>query len=181
MLGWDQPPDDEDPMTYRAAEGRAGRVPYEVGFLADVIPSSPVLDTAAYSSGDVIAETTEIQKAMRFDGGTGQLSTLTLIDVANQGAALDIWLLSSPAVMGTKNSAPSLNAAGAREVLDIVRVSALDYVTANSMKVACLRPMSKLRADQGSKSIYYAIVSNGSTPTYGAADALMLRFGIDQD
>lgn len=68
------------------------------------------LDTSAYSIGDVLTDTLEIDNMVRVNDGTGIFTSVTLIDEDDQGVAMTLVVLDANVSLGTKNSAPSISA-----------------------------------------------------------------------
>ena len=114
----------------------ANPVPVPGGALIDVTLS---LDTSAYASGDVLADTQEIANAMRVIDGTAILESLILLDEDDQGVALDLYFFNANVAMGTENSAPSISDANARNLLGKVAGATGDYTDLGGVKVVCLR------------------------------------------
>ena len=79
----------------------ANPVPVPGGALIDVTLS---LDTSAYASGDVLADTQEIANAMRVIDGTAILESLILLDEDDQGVALDLYFFNANVAMATELS-----------------------------------------------------------------------------
>lgn len=71
-----------------------------------VITVTPVLDTSAYASGDLLFDSTEIANAVRVVGGTAILQSITLLDKADQGVAFTLLFANAATDFGTLNAAP---------------------------------------------------------------------------
>lgn len=139
------------------------------------------LETSAYSSGDVIADTQVITDALRVVGGTGTLQSLHVYDQDDQKAAFTVYLLRSNVSMGTENSAPSITDANALEILGWVSIAVGDYQDLGGVSVAqgIFSPFVLKSAD-ASRDLYVAVVNGTGTPTY-TASGVKLQFGISQD
>lgn len=137
------------------------------------------VDTNAYASGDLIADTQEIDGAVVGVGGVAVLDSITLIDEADQGVALYLVFLNASTSMGTENSAPNISDANATaKILGHVAIAATDYVDVGGAKVATKSNLGLvLQAAATSDSLYVAIVNSTGTPTY-AADDLTALFGL---
>lgn len=138
------------------------------------------LDTNAYASGDVLADTQAVTGAFRTSGGRAELQSLTVIDEDDQGVAFDVWFFGSNVSLGTENGAPDISDANAREVLGFVSVVTGDYKDLGGVKVACLRNLAlPLQAAAGSRDLYVGLINGSGTPTFSAS-GLRLRLGIVQ-
>jgi hypothetical protein len=163
---------------------RDGDVPHvgKVGGATTVAAVTLSIDTAAYASGDLIADTQIVEGALRLTNGTGVLQSLVLVDRADQGVALDVYFLDSSVTMGTENSAPSISDDNAGSILGVVSLTTSDYNDLGGARVGHKENIGiVLKAASGTDDIYVAVVNGTGTPTYGAADALRLRLGILQD
>lgn len=167
---------------YGTARARAPFV-QNVGTLSTLVKTTPVLDTSAYASGDVLVETTEIANAVSEAGGTAELQSLVVVDQDDtaSGFAMDVWILASNVAMGTKNSAPSISDANALEILGFVSIAAADFKDLGGVKVASINNIGIIcKAAAGSTSLFFAVVNGTSTPTLTAA-GVKFNFGFRQD
>ena len=140
------------------------------------------VDTSAYASGDLIADTLALSSAFRVSDGSGVLQSLCLIDKAAQGVALYVVLLSSTTSLGTVNAAPNISDANAVNILGVVSIGTSDYVTVSGTKVATIRNIGlPIKAISGTANLGAAILNSTGTPTFGTASDLVARFGILQD
>lgn len=160
-----------------AGENFLGSVGGKIG-----LPSVALsLDTAAYASGDVLAETQELPGALRVANGTGILQSLIITDKDDQGAAFDLYILAENVSMGTENSAPSISDANAVNILAIIQIGTGDYKDLGGVKVACLTNLGiPIKSATDTTSLYVAAVNGTGTPTYTVA-GLVLRLGILRD
>lgn len=143
--------------------------------LADVALSC---DTAAYASGDLIADSQAVDAVFRAADALGVIQSVQVIDEDDQGAAIDIYFLSANSSLGTENAAPSITDANARNILGVVSVAAADYKDLGGVKVATKTGVGIVaKPATGTDDLYVAVVSNGSTPTY-TATGLRLRVGV---
>jgi len=154
----------------------------ERNILVDV---TPTLDNGtAYADEDLLFDATAVSSAV-FQGGSAVLESLTVIDKDDEGAAFDIYFLDVGTSLGTINDAEAMTDAMLSTVLTKVSVAGADYVDlANGQIVTksasggdagmgvILQPSSST-----STSVWVAGVSQG-TPTYTAADDLVLRIGL---
>jgi len=135
-------------------------------------------DTSAFASGDVIADTQVLAACVRANDEAGVLHSLVLIDGDDQGAAFDVYILSSNVAMGTENSAPSISDANAASILGIVPVTTADWKDLGGVRVALLKNLGiPVKPASGTDDLYVAIVNGTGTPTY-TASGIVGRFGI---
>lgn len=139
------------------------------------------LDTSAYGSGDVIADTQVITDALRVVGGTGTLQSLHVYDQDDQKAAFTVYILRSNVSMGTENSPPSISDVNALEILGRVSIAVGDYQDLGGVSVAqgIFSPFVLKSAD-ASRDLYVAVVNGTGTPTY-MASGIKIQFGITLD
>lgn len=142
--------------------------------LADVTLS---LDTSAYASGDLIADTQVVSNFFDFTDGTGVLQSLTLVDQDDQKVACYVYFLSANVSMGTENAGPSISDANAVNILGFVTVATTDYQDLGGVSVANLNNLGMiLKAAAGTQDLYVAVVNGTGTPTY-TASGVKLRIG----
>lgn len=139
------------------------------------------LDTSAYASGDLLADTQAAASAVRLNAGYGVLHSVTVVDEDDNGAAFDIYFLSANNTFGSENSAPSISDASARDILGVLSVATTDYKDLGGVKIAFFSGINMIvKGASGSTSIYVAVVNGSGTPTY-TASGVRLRLGIIQD
>lgn len=139
------------------------------------------LDTAAYASGDVLADTQQVDAALRVADGTGVLQSLMVIDEDDQKVTFTVYFLSANVSMGTENAAPSISDANAANILGFVEVSGAEYKDLGGVAVANIKNIGiPLKAVSGTDDIYVAVVNGTGAPTY-TASGVKLRLGILQD
>ena len=85
------------------------------------------LDTSAYASGDVLADTQQADAFFAKADGGGVIESITVIDEDDQGAAFSIYFFQANRSLGTENNAPNISDANARDCLGWVDVSTADY------------------------------------------------------
>ncbi len=138
------------------------------------------LDTSAYASGDLLAETQVIAACMRLDDKQGLLTGFTLHDEDDQGIELDVVLLSANASLGTENSAVSITDANAREILGIVNVGSSDWKDLGGVRVATkLNVNVPIKPATGTDDCYVALITRGA-PTH-TGSGIRGRFHFLQD
>jgi len=135
---------------------------------------------AAYADGDVLADFQALGSAVRQNNGTGIMQSVNILDIDDQGQALDIILASSPITLGTENEAVSISDTDASKILAGIEVATADYIDLVNSQFATKSNLGiGIQPDDGGTSIYIAAISRG-TGTY-TASGITLRFGILQD
>lgn len=146
-----------------------------------LIDLTPTVDTGgAYADNDLIGSKLTLANAVRQPGAGGVIESVTVIDEAAQGAALDIVFFTADptATTFTDQAAEAIADGDGPKILAIVSVAGGDYValagcsvaTKNALNIAFVLPA-------GETALYAAIVSGG-TPSFGNAADLTLRVGI---
>lgn len=146
-----------------------------------VIDVTLSLDTSAYASGDVLADTQVVTNAMRVNDFGGILQNIVVIDKDDQGAAFDIYLLDANVVMGAENGAPSISDANAANILCKIPVATGDYYDLGGAKIADMNNLARaVKPAAGTRNLYIAVVNGSGTPTY-TASGVVLRLGFGRD
>lgn len=152
-----------------------------IGRDADLVSVTLTLDTSAYASGEVLADTQEVAGAMRLPGGTAILQSLTVVDQDDQGVAFDVYLLGANVAMGTENGNPSISDANALSIQAMIPVAAADYRDLVGVRVAQINNIGAVvRAAAAATSLWVAVVNGTGTPTY-TAGGVKLIFGFLRD
>jgi len=134
------------------------------------------VDTAIYASGDLLANTEELPYAV-MSNGTSVITSLTLTDGDDQGAAMDVlFFRSNPGSLGVRNAAISITQTQAEECLGWVPIGAADYCDLGTRRVATVRSVGLVVHPTNSTSVWVALVSRG-TPTY-TTGRLLLKVGL---
>lgn len=136
------------------------------------------LDTAAYASGDLIADAQIVAACTRANDVPAILQSIQVIDEDDAGAAFTIYLANASASWGSENSAPSISDANARAILGFVDVATADYKDLGGVKVASKNNLGiVVQPASGTDDIYVAVVNSTGTPTY-TASGVRLRLGF---
>lgn len=161
-----------------AGENRIGSVGGNTAFIDVTL----TLDTSIYASGDVLADTQPIAAAMRVNGGTGVLQSITVIDQDDQKAQIKLQLMSTSVSLGTENALPSITDTDALQLLGApIVIETTDYTDLGGVSVAGKDGIGRVvKAAAGSTSLFIAVVNGSGTPTYTAA-GIKLRLGFLQD
>ena len=167
---------DVDVTSITAGETHVG----EVGGNSSVFEVTLSLDTNAYASGDVLADTQAMTACMRVDAGTAVVHSITLLDEDDQAQALDLLFLRTNVSIGTENSAVSVTDANAREIMGVVEVAAADYVDLVGSQIVTKTNVGiVVDAAAGADDLYVAAISRG-TGTY-TASGIRLMVGLLRD
>lgn len=145
-----------------------------VGSSDVVVTVTPTLDTSAYSSGDLLFDSTEITNAVRANAGICILQSLTLLDKDDQGTALTLVFANAATDFGTLNSAPDPDDTECATILGTVEIVAGDYVDFGGARVATLTNLGlMMKAGAATTSLYVAAINGTSTPTHSAAGLVL--------
>jgi hypothetical protein len=88
----------------------------------------PVLDTAAYAAGDVLAATAVISNVMRINDGRANLFSLTGIDKSKQKPAMTILFYQTNVTSAAANAANAMSDADQLNLLGFHRILAADWI-----------------------------------------------------
>ena len=135
-------------------------------------------DTAAYASGDLIADTQQLDAFFNKTDGRGVINSITIIDEEAQNVKFYILFHSTSTSMGTENSAANISDANASAgIQGIVTVETTDWITISGTSVACIKNIGlPVKAVSGTDDLYFSIVNATGTPDWDA-DSLKLRIG----
>jgi len=153
--------------------------PVDVSTLLKITNVTLSLDTSAYASGDVLADSQIISACLRENDGTGTITNVTLTDVDDQGQGLDLLFLDANVSLGTENSAPSISDANAANILGWVRINASDWIDLGGVRLASVPCTIPVKGVSGADDLYIAAISRG-TGTY-TASGIVVRVAIACD
>lgn len=141
----------------------------------NLIKVTPTITAGAYSANDAVGGKLE------FPGVSvqhGLLHSITIIDKANQKAAMNLVLFDDDFTPDADNAAFSVEADGIDNIVGIVAISADDYVTIGSIAVATIRNLSlPIKNTIESGKLYGQLMTTG-TPTYASTTDLIIKAGI---
>lgn len=134
------------------------------------------LDTSAYGSADLVADTQEMADAFDLDGGSAFLESVTLIDKDDQTAsAYTLVFLNQSVSLGTENSAPNVSDANAAAaVIGAIGIASGDWVDMGGQKVASKGNLGLVLQVATGKSLFVALVNGAGTPTFTAAGLVLV-------
>lgn len=146
-----------------------------------VIPVTLTVDTGAYASGDLLADTQAVGGAFTYPDKGGVLQTVTVVDGNDQGAAFDIWIAFGSGSFGSENSAPSIADADAALIQGRISIGTGDYYDLGGNKTAFLSNLAiPIRPAAGTTTFYIAAVNGTGAPTY-ASGTITVNLGILPD
>lgn len=123
------------------------------------------VDTAIYTTGDLLFDTQEVPYAV-MENGTSVIESCTVTDYDDQGAAFDVLVFrSNPGSLGVINAPIAITAAAADECSGWFPIGAADYTDLGTRRVGCARSVGLEVHPTNSTSVWVAGVSRG-TPTY---------------
>lgn len=138
-------------------------------------------DTAPYAAGDLLADSQVLTNITRANNSTGVITSLLMIDKADQKVAMTIYFLSANVSMGSENAAPSISDPSSLEIIGMVDIATSDWKDLGGTAVArpSFQPFN-IRPATGTRDVYIAAVNGSGTPTF-AADSLVARISVYQD
>jgi hypothetical protein len=146
--------------------------------LGNIINVTPVISTGIYASGDQVGGIQTISGAS--NDGIGILEGITIVDLSDQSAALNILFFDElPTVASSDNAA--LNIADAEmsgKCIGMLTIDATDYVDTSANSVATLRNLNQMFHSRGVISTVYAVVETTGTPTYGGTSDLIFKYHV---
>ena len=152
--------------------------PINVGS-ARVLTITPSCEASSLDAADVIFATEEIPQVFRRDGGVVKLDSVVVLDLADQGTAIDLVFLKTNVAVGTEDAGVTITDANSAEILGVVNVLAADFDDHIGSQVATLHNVGLImQADGSSSSIFVAGVSRSGTPTYGVS-GLTIKIAVE--
>jgi hypothetical protein len=145
----------------------------------NVYSVTPSTDTAAYASGDLIADTQQMDAFFRIADGTGVIQSITIIDEEAQNLAFYILFMKTSTSLGSENSAPNISDANlSAGLIGVVPVLTSDWITVSGCSVACIKNIGlPVEAVSGTDDLYFAILNATGAPDWDA-DSLKLQIGV---
>jgi len=151
-----------------------------VGASDIVVTITPTLDTNAYTGGDLLFDSTEIANAVRVNGGTCIVQSITIIDKDDQLKPMKLIFADAATDFGTVNSAPDPDDTEVATVVGHYEVSIDDSannIDLGGASVHCHRNVGLvLKAGAATTSLWVAGMTMGA-PTH-TASGLVIKLGI---
>lgn len=125
---------------------------------------------AAYGIGDVLGLNQPINIQFSGAGKRTNIGQIQIVDTSDQKADIRLhFFKSKPAGTFTDNAAFSMSAANSKLVIASIDVAAADYTVDYGSQSIAKKDVTNLG------DVRYVILESRATPTYAAADALLLR------
>ena len=152
-----------------------------VGGFTSLLKDTTAVSTSIYAAGDAVGGKRTLTNALRTSGGTGILESITILDRANQKAAMELFIFDSdPSAATITDNSAFVFSTDDLKVLAHITIADTDYVTINSKAMATLKGIGITLKGSGTANLYAALVTTG-TPTYAATTDVQLIYGILQD
>jgi hypothetical protein len=155
----------------------------EVGGKTVVKTITMTATTTILAAADIIADTQQMDAALRVTDGTGVIQSMTVFDPDDNAAfAFDVYIHNTSTSMGTENAAISISdanaAAGILGVVSFATTDAKDLINGRMYHKANLG--IPVTAVSGTDDLYFSVVNGSGTPTF-AGGSMPIRVGILQD
>lgn len=138
-----------------------------------VFTSALTLDTAQYAAGDTLGDLLEVTKVVQRAGDSAILQSVSVIDVDDQGAGLDLVLFDRSVTLSAKNAVWNTSDADMLFAQGLIRVAAADFIDLGGNRIAT-KPLLGLGVKPNSgTSLYLGTLSQG-TGTYTAAGLVVV-------
>lgn len=155
----------------------------EVGGKTIVKTITMTADTAIMASADIIADTQQLDAALRKTDGTGVLQSLTVFDPDDNAAfAFDVYIHNTSTSMGSENAGITITDANAAAgIIGVVSFATTDVKDLINGKMYHKSNIGlPVTAVSGTDDLYFSIVNGSGTPTF-AGGSIPMRVGILQD
>ena len=150
----------------------------KVGASDIVVTIAPTLAAEAHSAGDLLFDSTEVANAVRANGSTAIVESITVIDKGDQKAEINLIFANAATDFGAPGGVPDPDDTEALTVLGIVNVASTDYVDLGANSVATVKNIGLLlKAGAATTSVYLAGVAVG-TPTPASTSDLQISIGF---
>ncbi len=152
---------DVDVKSIAAGENVVGLV----GAADTVVTITPVVAAEAHTGGDLLFDSTEIASAVRANGYTAIVESITIKDKGDQKAGMTLIFANAVTDFGVPGGVPDPDDTDLLTVLGTVAVVAGDYVDLGANAVATISNIGLLlKAGGATTSLYMAAITN-ETPT----------------
>lgn len=156
-----------------------------VGGFTTIVASTVVMSVAGvYATGDYMGTTTTPQSfasAVRTSGGTGIIKSMLISDkIVTANVAMELWIIDRTFTSPTDNAAWDLSDANMLFIQAVIPISTSGWYASSAGQVYVDTTLSiPIKVSTGT-SLFYALVSRGTTPSFTSAD-LTITLGILQD
>ena len=143
----------------------------------DVITVTPVLAAATYTSGNVLFPAVALANAVRANGASAILQSVTVTDLDDTGSPMDLFITPLNQSLGWANSAPSITDANVAGMQYVGSIAAADYIDVGASRIASLKGIGLMvEAAAGSRALYLTAITRG-TPTH-TASGMQIQCGL---
>lgn len=143
--------------------------------------SPAVTSGAAYSAGNCVgANFTFTNAAVRRDGGSGIINSVTLRDKAGQAGTYDLFLFDAAPTTQTDKSAVALVAADLAKCVAVVTLAAVKLGAASTMGVSTLSSANTSFKLSSGSTLFGVLVARG-TPTYASTSDISIDLVVIPD
>ena len=149
-----------------------------VGASDAVVTITPTMAAEAHSAGDLLFDSTEVAGAVRANGSTAIVESITVVDKGDQKAEINLIFANAATDFGALGGVPDPDDTEALTVLGIVNVATTDYVDLGANSVATVKNIGMLiKAGAATTSVYIAAMATG-TPTPASTSDYQIAIGL---
>lgn len=137
----------------------------------------------AAATGDYVGTSATPQSfasAVRTSGGTGVVQSLVITDkTTTTPVDMELWLFSATFTAPTDNAAWDISDAHALLCMGVIEIPAANWKATSNNQVCTVKNIG-LPVKPAATSIFYALVTRGTTPSWATGD-VQLTLGVLQD
>lgn len=149
-----------------------------VGASDIVVTITPTVAAEAHSAGDLLFDSTAIENAVRTNGGTAIVQSITIVDIGDQKPSIHLLFANAATDFGAPGGAPDPDDNEAATVIGVVEVDTADYIDLGGASVVTVSNIGLLvKAGAATTSIYLAGIATG-TPTPASTSDLKIAIGL---
>ena len=142
--------------------------------------------TVAYTAGDLVGTKLTFADVIQADYGGGEITSVTVVDLAKQLKAMDLIVFSEDLATGTgatnwstgDNAALDVADSDALNCVGKISISTGDYASLNDSAIAT--KSASLPFYVRGRNLYGLLVTRG-TPTFADTDDLTVKISIERD
>lgn len=143
-----------------------------------VLDVTPVLDTSAYTSGDVLFVPIEVTAAARYVGARVELHSIIVSDGDDQNCDIDLVFSNADITLGTINSAVSISDADAAKIIGYVTLGSAEMKDLINSRLYVLGNIGQtLQLGSATNSLWLSGICRSGTPTY-TASGMKIKLGL---
>ncbi len=141
------------------------------------ISATPTVTAGAYSAGDAVGGVMTFANAVRYNGRSAVLNSVTITDKSKAAAELELWLFSATITEAGDNAPFTISDAELATCVGVVPIVAANYFAAADNEVACVRSVG-LEFKCAATTLYGQLKCLG-TPTFASASDLTVTIGVE--